>query len=214
VLETWLPGDAFGPAIAGMLFGDREPGGRLPVTFPADETQGAATQRREFPGLTDPSTGRLSEAYFDEGVFVGYRWYHAHGQKPLFPFGHGLSYGEVKMDAEGLVTPDGGGDAVRVRLTNTGNHAATVVPQVYIGFPPPGRHDAHEPALQLKGFTKVTLAPGESRAVDVAIPGGAYRYWNEDTGAWDYGLGSFRVAVGRSADDIVWRGERMVVISR
>src|SRR6476469_1754641 len=120
-METLLPGDAFGPAVAGLLFGDREPGGRLPGTFPAEETQGPATQRREFPGLTDPATGRLSEAYFDEGVFVGYRYYQAHGQKPLFPFGYGLGYGAVAIEGLGIVQPSEGGDTLRVRLTNGAN---------------------------------------------------------------------------------------------
>jgi beta-glucosidase len=194
-METWLPGDAFGPAIAGMLFGDREPGGRLPVTFPSDETQGPATQRREFPGLTDPATGRLSEAYFDEGVFVGYRYYQFHEQKPLFPFGYGLGYGDVRFGDINM-----SGVRVRVHLTNPGSRPAVAVPQVYVGFPA----EAREPPRQLVAFAKVTLAPGESRDVDIPWPASTPRYWDSTSGGWKVS-NSLHVMVGRSADDVVWQ---------
>jgi beta-glucosidase len=213
VLETWLPGDAFGPAIAGMLFGDREPGGRLPVTFPKDETQGPATHRREFPGLTDPGSGRLSEAYFDEGVFVGYRYYQAHDQKPLFPFGYGLSYGDIAIEGLGLVQPAQSGDAVRVRVTNRGRHSGTAVPQIYLGFPNE-IHITGEPPRQLKAMAKVVLAPGETRVIDIPLPSEAYRYWENNTVGWEYGVGAFHVSLGLSADDIVWKDDRMVMMSR
>jgi beta-glucosidase len=196
VMETWLPGDAFGPAIAGMLFGDREPGGRLPVTFPADETQGPATQRREFPGLTDPATGRLSEAYFDEGVFVGYRYYQFHNQKPLFPFGHGLGYGQVQYDQAEMR-----GSTLRVRLTNTGARPTSTVPQVYVGFPTAAR----EPPRQLKAFAKISLAPGESRTVDLPFPENAIRYWDSNAETWRV-PDELQVMLGRSSEDIVWQG--------
>jgi beta-glucosidase len=195
-METWLPGDAFGPAIAGMLFGDREPGGRLPVTFPADETQGPATQRREFPGLTDPATGRLSEAYFDEGVFVGYRYYPFHQQKPLCPFGHGLGYGQVQYDQAEMR-----GSTLRVRLTNTGARPTSTVPQVYVGFPTAAR----EPPRQLKAFAKISLAPGESRTVDLPFPENAIRYWDSNAETWRV-PDELQVMLGRSSEDIVWQG--------
>jgi len=197
VLETWLPGDAFGPAIAGMLFGDREPGGRLPVTFPADETQGPATHRREFPGLTDPATGRLSEAYFDEGVFVGYRYYQAHDQKPLFPFGYGLGYGQVQFSDIGL-----SGTTIHVRLTNPGPRPASAVPQVYLGFPAAAR----EAPRQLKGFAKVTLSPGEARTVEIPLAPEAFRFWDASTDTWRTSEDAYQVMLGRSSDDIVWQG--------
>ena len=197
VLETWLPGDAFGPALAAMLFGGREPGGRLPVTFPADETQGPASQRREFPGLTGPATGRLAEAYFDEGVFVGYRYYQAHQQRPLFPFGYGLSYGQVRFGDVSLT-----GTALRVRLTNPGPRRAVAVPQVYVGLPT----IAGEPPRQLKAFAKVTLAPGETRNVEIPWPADAARYWDEGAAMWRV-ADRVHVMLGRSSDDIVWEGD-------
>jgi beta-glucosidase len=200
-----------------MLFGDREPGGRLPVTFPADETQGPATQRRELPGLTDPATGRLSEAYFDEGVFVGYRYYQAHDQKPLFPFGYGLGYGEVGIDVQGVVSPLTGGTAVRLTLRNRSDRDVTSVPQLYIGLP----ESTREPKWQLKGFQKVALRPREVRVIDLPLADTALIYWDaagtewmgrRATG-WRFGNGNVRVAIGTSADQLVWEGSWPAVIS-
>jgi beta-glucosidase len=201
VMETWLPGDAFGPAVAAMLFGDAEPGGRLPVTFPADETQGPGTRRHQFPGLTDPVTGRLAEAYYDEGVMVGYRWWGAHDQKPLFPFGWGLGYGDMTIEGLGVAYRPDGGATAQVRLTNRGSRAGSAVPQLYLGFP----DEAREPMLQLKGFAKATLAPGETRDVAIEVPPEAFRYWDEGTAGWKVSPGRYTFAIGYSADNLVWQ---------
>jgi beta-glucosidase len=200
VMETWMPGDGFGPAVAAMLFGDAEPSGRLPVTFPADETQGPGTRRAEFPGLTDPVTGRLTEAYYDEGVDVGYRFWEAHDQQPLFPFGHGLGYGEIGM--EGVRVADGGdgGKVVVVRVRNQGQRPGSAVPQIYLGFP----EAAREPPKQLKGFARLTLAPGEEQLVEIPLAPEAFRYWDAGKATWTAG-GAYEVMVGASSRDIVWR---------
>jgi beta-glucosidase len=183
-----------------MLFGDAEPAGRLPVTFPADETQGPGTTRAEFPGETDPATGRLDKVHFDEGVNVGYRFFDAHDQQPLFPFGFGLGYGDVTMDALGVSDGAGGAKVVRVHLRNAGSQPSSAVPQVYLGFPAA----AGEPPRQLKGFAKVQLQPGEERDVEVAVPATAFRYWDADKSAWVAG-GANEVMLGRSSRDIVWK---------
>ncbi|MEO6041316.1 MAG: glycoside hydrolase family 3 C-terminal domain-containing protein [Croceibacterium sp.] len=203
VLETWLPGDAFGPALAGMLFGDREPGGRLPVTFPTDETQGPTAQRHQFPGLSDPATGQPAESYFEEGVNVGYRYYDVHRQAPLFAFGHGLGYGEAQIDRVSVNAAPDGTASVHLRVTNRGPRSATVVPQVYLGFPP----GTGEPPKQLKGFAKVQLAPGEAREIDIPLAREAFRHWDEGTPGWQVSPGPYRVLVGRSAEDIAWEGQ-------
>jgi beta-glucosidase len=200
VLETWLPGDAFGPAVAAMLFGDGEPAGRLPVTFPADETRGPGTRREEFPGETDPATGRLTDAHYDEGVEVGYRFWDAHEQQPLFPFGFGLGYGDIAMEGLGVADGADGAKVVRVHLRNGGSHAASAVPEVYLGFPAA----ANEPPRQLKGFAKVLLQPDEERDVEIPLPAEAFRYWDEGKAAWATG-GTYEVMLGRSSRDIVWR---------
>ena len=90
VIEAWYPGQADGTAIAALLFGDVDPSGRLPVTFPASNSQGPATQPAEFPGVD-------GNADYNEGIDVGYRYYEAHDQQPLFPFGFGLSYTSFRL---------------------------------------------------------------------------------------------------------------------
>jgi beta-glucosidase len=199
-LETWLPGDAFGPAIAGMLFGDREPGGRLPVTFPMDFTQGPGVTIRTFPGLTDPTTGRLTEAYYEEGVNVGYRFWDAHDQQPLFPFGYGLGYGHFAIEGVRVANGTDGGKVVVVRVRNQGQRIGSAVPQVYLGFP----EAALEPPKQLKGFARLTLAPGEEQLIEIPLPPEAFRYWDTGKAGWAAG-GAYEVMVGASSRDIVWR---------
>ncbi|WEK47142.1 MAG: glycoside hydrolase family 3 C-terminal domain-containing protein [Candidatus Andeanibacterium colombiense] len=203
VLETWMGGDAYGPAVAGMLFGDREPGGRLPVTFPADATQGPATHPWQFPGTIDPATGRLDTAYFDEGVLVGYRFWDAHGQQPLFPFGYGLSYGEIGVGNESARSQTDGSIVATARLTNSGKRQGSEVLQLYLGFP-----TAAGPApKQLKGFAKVTLKPGETRDVAITVKPEDLRYWNEDQPGWKIAPGEYTVYLARSSRDIVWQGK-------
>jgi beta-glucosidase len=200
VLEMWLPGDAQGPAAAAMLFGDREPGGRLPVTFPADETQGPATKPHQFPGTRDPQTGALDTAYFDEGIFVGYRYWDQYDQKPLFSFGHGLGYTNFAIDP-GTVEPDGkGGAIIRARLRNIGKRAGAEVVQVYLGFPAA----AGAPPKQLKGFDKLTLQAGETRDIAIPLSPEAFRFWDEDQAGWRILPGTYQIMVGRSSRDIAW----------
>lgn len=206
VLEMWLPGDAFGPAAAAMLFGDAEPGGRLPITFPADERQGPATQARQFPGLRDARTGWLEEAHFDEGVLVGYRYWDAQGQAPLFPFGHGLGYGAITLGEGKAELRADGSLAVRATLRNMGKRKGTDVAQLYLGLP----DGTGAPPRQLKGFAKATLEPGASRAVEILVPRDQLRHWDEKAGRWRIAGGVYRVALGRSSRDIAWEGSVMV----
>ena len=130
VLAAWLPGQQFGQALAAVLFGDADPGGRLPVTFPADPGQGPITGPERWPG-TD------GDARYDEGVLVGYRWFDAHAQEPLFCFGHGLSYGEYAYGEPSLQRDDAtGAVTVTVPVTNTGGRAGSEVVQLYVAAPP------------------------------------------------------------------------------
>jgi beta-glucosidase len=188
VLEAWYPGQQFGAALASVLFGDSDPGGRLPVTFPASDEQGPAppSQPERYPGVND-------EVHYDEGLLVGYRWYDATGQQPLFPFGYGLSYTHfVYRDLH--VRTVGGGLLASVRIANVGNRVGSTVPQLYVSYP----RSAGEPPWQLKGFEKLTLAPHESRQV-------SFRVDPADLTIYDGGpvipSGRYRLAVGRSSRD-------------
>jgi beta-glucosidase len=198
VMQMWLPGDAAGPATAKMLFGDAEPAGRLPVTFPADETQGPGRQRHEYPGAPD-ATGAIGDVAFSEDIFVGYRYWDKYGQKPLFPFGHGLSYTSFNMAPKAVVKRADGGANVDVTVRNTGQRAGSEVVQVYVGFP----ESAGAPPKQLAGFGKVTLNPGEERTVRISLDRRAFQYWNEQAGGWKRDAGSYKVMIGRSAGEIL-----------
>jgi len=200
VLETWLPGDSIGPATAKLLFGDAEPGGRLPVTFPADETQGPATKPSDYPGEL-AADGALGTEHFDEGIFVGYRYWDQNNQKPLFPFGYGLSYTTFKLSDEAVKpTPDGGAD-VAVKVTNTGKRQGSDVVEVYVEFPA----SAGEPPRQLKGFAKLDLAPGEQKTAHVTLDKDAFQFWDDATHSWKTASGSYQVIVGASSRDTAWQ---------
>lgn len=199
VLEMWLPGDSYGPAAARLLFGDADPGGRLPVTFPVDETQGPATKSAQYPGLLSDD-GSLDAAHFDEGVFIGYRYWDQYNQKPLFPFGYGLSYSTFTIKGVSANAAPGGGATVAVSVRNTGKRPGSEVVQLYVAFP----KTAGEPPRQLKGFEKVSLQPGERKIVHISLGPEAFRYWDEKTHAWTLAPGAYQVMAGRSSRDIVW----------
>ncbi len=201
VLETWLPGDSDGPATARLLFGDADPGGRLPITFPADEQQGPATKASEYPGTVSPD-GTLDTAHFDEGIFIGYRFWDQNNQTPLFPFGYGLSYTTFAIKGTGAHRRPDGGAEVDVTVTNTGKRAGSEVVQVYLGFP----KAVGEPPRQLKAFQKVSLQPGEQKALRLELSPDAFQYWNESTHAWSVAPGSYAVIVGHSSRAIDWTG--------
>lgn len=200
VLQIWLPGDAYGTAVARLLYGDADPGGRLPVTFPADATQGPGTTTASYPGRTDAG-GALATVSFEEDLAIGYRYWDAHEQTPLFPFGYGLSYARFAVEALGARALADGGGEVRARVTNTSDRAGTEVLQVYLGFP----EAAGEPPKQLKAFAKVALGPGERREVTIPLDARAFQVWDADRDRWTTPQGSFEVMLGRSSRDIVDR---------
>jgi beta-glucosidase len=194
VVQMWYPGSATGTAIARVLFGDADPGGRLPLSFLADAGQGP----KPYLG-----GGKIS---YDEGVMVGYRYLMQHGQKPTFPFGHGLSYATYRLD--GLaIRPLGSSDAaatVSVRVKNTGARPGTTVVQVYSGaLPAP----VETPKAKLVGFAKVALDAGAEQTVTIPVERRLFSYWNENSRKWVTPKGRVPVAVGFSSDDIQVRGE-------
>jgi beta-glucosidase len=204
VLQAWHPGQQFGEAVAAVVFGDADPGGRLPVTFPATPDQGPITGPERWPG-TD------GDARYDEGVLVGYRWYDRHSQEPLFPFGHGLSYGDytygrpsVEVDeATGVVT-------VSLEVTNVGVRAGSEIVQLYVAAPAA----AEQPPKQLKGFAKLQLAPGVTEEVSLELDPHDLAAFDDASGEWVVHPGRYEVLVGRSSRDIRGRAEFEVAASR
>ena len=192
VLYAWLPGQAMGDALADVLLGQAEPGGRLPVSMPAQESDAPVLH-------AVPEDGRLS---YDEGLLIGYRGYDAAGTSPLFAFGHGLgytswAYESLTADQVGLAA--GTGLTVEVTVRNTGRREGREVVQAYVAGPAlgPGR-----PVRVLGGFGTVTAAPGAAATVTLTLPARVFARYDEHAGRWDWPPGQFTIAVGRSSRDL------------
>jgi beta-glucosidase len=195
VIEAFYPGQEAGSSIARILFGDVNPSGKLAMTFPANEDQGPGTFFLDYPG--DGMTVNYSE-----GILVGYRWYDAKNQEPLFPFGYGLSYTAFRYsDLE--VEHEGGAEAaVKVRITNTGDREGAEVVQLYLGNP----EAAEEPPKQLKGFEKIMLEPGEAKTVTIQLDRNSLAAWDAKSHIWKVYPGTYSVMVGSSSRDIRLKG--------
>jgi beta-glucosidase len=193
VLETWYPGQADGAALADVLFGDADPGGRLPVTFGQSAADYPATSEAAFPGTDDIAT-------YDEGVFVGYRHFDRQDTEPLFPFGHGLSYASIEYDTV-TVSETAAGFEVTADLTNVSDRTGTEVVQVYVDK---DAAPVETPDRELAGFAAVSLGAGESATVTVQIDADDFEYYDEDTG-WTVAEGTNTVYVGSSTRDITER---------
>ena len=224
IVQGWWNGTEGGTALAEVLFGDIAPSGKLPFTFPAklddspafalgnfpDKTQGGdlftmmyrqdltREQRRELMAKLPKPVSK-----YTEGFLVGYRWFDTKNVKPMYAFGHGLSYvdfeyGAVKASAKKNVVK------VTFNLTNKGAMAADEIVQLYVARP-----DAKVewPAKELKAFDRVTLAAGETKAVTIEIPVKDLRYWNVDKNAWDLEHGKLVLLLGAASDDIRQQAE-------
>lgn len=194
VVQMWYPGSAAGTGIANVLFGDADPGGRLPVTFPQDESQGP----RPYV-----SGGQIR---YDEGVMIGYKYLQKHGQKPLFPFGFGLSYTTFGLDKL-VIEPLRTGAAtasVSVRVKNTGQRAGAVVVQVY-GGELPGAPET--PKSKLVGFAKVHLKKGGEQTVVIPVERRLLSYWDESGRKWVTPTGNVKINVGLSSDQLLLSGD-------
>ena len=191
VLEAWYPGQGDGTATAAVLFGKVDPGGRLPVTFPASETASAVASPRAFPGVD-------STVHYGEGLDIGYRYFQAHHVSSLFPFGFGLTYTSFALSPP-VLGSGSSGDTVALRVTNTGRRRGTEVVQAYLGYPPA----AGEPPRQLRAFDAVTLAPGASVRVVLDLPRSAFVAFLH--GRFSTVSGSYTLFVGTSSTQLAYR---------
>ncbi len=187
VLHGYLGGQAGGEAIADVLTGVVEPGGRLAETMPVHLVDTPTAGRF-------PSTLRTSE--YREALAVGYRWYERSQTPVAFPFGFGLGYTRFAYSALAVAE-----DEVRVTVTNTGAREGSDVVQLYIGRR--GRSRVHRAVRELKGFAKVRLAPGAHATVTIPLGERAYRYFDAERGTWEIEGGEYEIAIGRSSEDIV-----------
>ncbi|MCZ4121285.1 glycoside hydrolase family 3 protein [Streptomyces sp. H39-S7] len=192
VLLGWVPGQEAGAALADVLLGDEEPGGRLPTTWPVALADVPVTQ-------VTPQDGTLS---YDEGVFIGYRAWDKAGATPAYAFGHGLGYTDWAYESAGFERGEGEGDALgtlTVRVRNTGSRAGREVVQVYLA---PASDAVERPARWLAGFATVQAGPGESVEAVVELPRRAAEVWDEAAGDWLLVPGHYGIEAGRSVADL------------
>jgi beta-glucosidase len=186
-LAVWFPGQEFGDALADVLSGDAEPGGRLPVTWPSVEVDVPVRD-------VTPVDGRLE---YLEGVHIGDRAWRRAGVRPAFAFGHGLGYTSWDLiDLEGGLEADDGSTSAAVTVRNTGGRAGKCVVQLYLERP---ASRVERPARWLAGFEVVRLEPGTARRVTVELPWRRFAHWDE--GGWAVEPGAFRLVAGLSSAD-------------
>ncbi|MGM9765000.1 MAG: glycoside hydrolase family 3 C-terminal domain-containing protein [Candidatus Cryptobacteroides sp.] len=195
IVEAWYCGSQSGIALADIIFGDVNPSGKLPMTFPVKlEDNGA-----HHLGAYNPES---RTANYSEGIFVGYRWAQKQDIRPLFAFGHGLSYtsfgyseasvSKTKMAADGTVT-------VSVNVTNTGDREGKEIVQLYIGD---DEASVERPVMELKSFRKVSIKPGETVKVSFEVNADMLKYYSEENGGWTLEKGVFTAYIGAASDDI------------
>ncbi|SMC41224.1 beta-glucosidase [Novosphingobium sp. B1] len=196
VIEAWYPGARGGPAIASVLFGDTNPSGRLPLTFPASEAQlprpkldGSDWVEPDFSGNPSSGSDKLVSDYDIEGSDVGYRWFARKGTKPLFAFGHGLSY--TTFESAGLKLK---GMTASFTVKNTGKREGAEVAQLYLV------DRAGQAKRRLAGFQRVNLAAGASQNVSLTIDPRILADWKD--GGWTMPAGDYSFALGKDAETL------------
>jgi beta-glucosidase len=197
LIEAWYPGQEDGTAIAAILYGDVNPSGKLPLTFPRTANEIPTSTAAQWPGVNGNST-------YSEKLDVGYRWYDAHDVQPLFPFGYGLSYTTFKL-SDLRVTPEKvdvvdskTNVQVDVRVKNTGKREGAEVIQVYVEQP----EKNGEPPRQLRAFTKVDLKAGQSQSVRLNLIPRSFSIYDPDLHAWKMPSGNYKILVGTSSSDL------------
>jgi beta-glucosidase len=194
VVEAWYSGAKGGEAIADVLFGTVNPSGRLPMTFPAAIDQ---YPRAQLPGLGLPEKTRFDVVY-SEGPEVGYRRFAKTGEKPLFPFGYGLSY--TTFGFANLTVTGGPTLTVSFDVANTGQRAGKATPQVYL------TDAAGQPVQRLIGFDKVDLKPGETRRIALTADARVLGRFDAKANRWVLDAGRYQVGVGGASNDLALRG--------
>ncbi len=201
IIQDWYLGSEAGTALADVLSGDVNPSGHLPFTFPVRLPDVGAHQLGEYPGVRRDSVEIYDERY-NESIFVGYRWMDKQRIKPLFPFGHGLSYTTFKIANLRADKDEMGMDeqlTFYIDVTNTGTRAGAEVLQLYISD---RKSSLPRPVKELKGFSKVWLEPGETKTISIAIDSSALHFYDDTLQAWIAEPGEFIASVGNSAENI------------
>ncbi len=199
LIQAWYPGQEDGNAIAAIIYGDVDPSGKLPLTFPRAATEIPTASPEQWPGTNGNSV-------YSEKLDVGYRWYDAHNATPLFPFGYGLSYTTFKLSHLSVIPEDlawsrGPTDRdVRAEfdLANTGKRPGAEVVQVYVEQPAANG----EPPRQLRAFAKIALKPGETRHIALRLNKRSFAVYDPAAHAWKYPAGRYGIFAGTSSRDL------------
>jgi beta-glucosidase len=194
VFAAFYPGQEGGAALADLLFGRVSPSGKLPFSY--------IQHREQSPAFADYRNPDRKSRY-SEGVFVGYRYLDQNGLRPLFPFGHGLTYTEFRYTNLRLVDSAEGCTAA-LELTNIGSRRGEEIVQLYVA--PPTNTPVPRPPQELKAFAKVELAPGETRTVILPLDPRAFQYFDPQTHDWATAPGAYEIRVGSSSRDLRLRG--------
>ena len=195
IMQTWYLGSEAGNSFADVVFGDVNPSGKLPFTFPVQLEDSPA----HYAGKSFPNPGKTT---YDEGIFVGYRWFENKDIQPLFAFGHGLSYttfqyGDVKISKNSM--SKGGSVTVSVDVKNTGSRDGAEVVQLYITDV---ESTLERPVKELKDFEKISLKAGETKTVKFTVTEEALKYFDDNAHQWVAEAGEFIAHVGAASDDI------------
>ena len=197
IVQAWYGGSEFGHALADVLTGVVNPSGKLPFTIPYALSDGPLKTERQYPGIK-PEGERWWQEYYDEGVFIGYRWYDTQKIPVQFPFGYGLSYTDFELSGA-TVKPSGKGWTVTALVKNVGKLAGAEVVQLYISDT---EASVERPAKELKGFEKVFLTPGESRKLSFSVDRQALSFFDAEKHEWVAEPGEFHALLGTSSEDI------------
>jgi beta-glucosidase len=202
ILQAWYPGMEGGNAIASILFGDTNPSGKLPFTFPkklADSPAHANNDPNSYPGANNV-------VHYAEGLLVGYRWFDTRKIEPLFPFGHGLSYTTFKYSnlkltptSSSTANPTGPLLTATADITNTGPRDGQEIVQLYI--------HQHNPTLprpekELKGFAKIALKPGQTAQISIALTIDAFSFYDPAKKSWIAEKDDFDILLASSSRDV------------
>jgi beta-glucosidase len=209
IVEAWYAGSSGHKALANILVGEVNPAGKLPLTFPRSEADLPHPDRPLIPAESQAHAADAADngaptsnasvhsgyaVHYEEGSEVGYKWYEAQHRQPLFAFGFGLSYTTYAYSG---LSVDSATKTVRFSVKNTGKRAGTEIAEVYARLP----KGADEAYKRLAGWKRVTLAPGESQSIAVAVDDRVLQTFDEEKNAWNLTKGEYQVMVGGSSDD-------------
>lgn len=201
VLQAWYLGSETGNALADVLTGKVNPSGKLPFTFPVSYGDCPIKTDLQYPGIAPEEEKGIWQEEYTEGIYVGYRWYEANGIKPLFAFGHGLSYttfeyGDVKLSSRNM-----SGDSVTasVSVTNTGKVPGAETVQLYVSDV---EASVDRPVKELKGFSKVYLEPGQTRTVKFKLTRRDLSFFDAAQHCWVAEKGEFEIIAAAASDDV------------